>query len=233
MTCVRSGGMTWAKSPPPPSFAAPVGDPLTTFHELYYDSMDKTWMDTRWLGVRTLKCPLDLWVYQEILWETRPDLILETGTAHGGSALFLASTLSQLGGGSVCTIDVADIPGRPEHPLIRYLTGSSTDPAILSEVSELAATAQRVMVLLDSDHSAQHVGRELAAYAGLVTPGCYLIVEDTNINGRPVLPGFGPGPAEALETFLATDDRFEVDRTREKLLMTFNPGGFLRRRMYA
>ena len=65
-----------------------------------------------------------------------------------------------------------------------------------------------------------------------MTPGCYLIVEDTNVNGRPVLPDFGPGPAEALDAFLATDDRFEVDRTREKLLMTFNPGGFLRRRMH-
>jgi cephalosporin hydroxylase len=224
--------MTWANSTPPRGGVASAGDPVTAFHELYYDSMDKTWMDTRWLGVRTLKCPLDLWVYQEILWETRPDLILETGTAHGGSALFLASILSQLGSGSICTIDVADIPDRPAHPLIRYVTGSSTDPGVLSEVTELAGAAERVMVLLDSDHSAQHVARELAAYSGLVTPGCYLIVEDTNVNGRPVLPDFGPGPGEALETFLATDDRFEVDRTREKLLMTFNPGGFLRRRMH-
>lgn len=223
--------MTWSDPTPASTRHAEADDPVARFHELYYDSMDRTWMDTRWLGVTTLKCPLDLWIYQEILWETHPDLIVETGTAHGGSAFFLASMLDLLGGGSVCTIDIDEPPGRPTHPRIRYLKGSSADPLVVSEVAALADGARRVMVLLDSDHSRDHVARELAAYSGLVTPGCYLIVEDTNINGRPVLPEFGPGPAEALESFLAADDRFEVDSSREKLMMTFNPGGFLRRRM--
>jgi cephalosporin hydroxylase len=94
----------------------------------------------------------------------------------------------------------------------------------------LAGSAQHVMVILDSDHQCEHVAKELAAYAPMVTPGCYLIVEDTNVNGHPVVPEYGPGPAEALQQFLVEDDRFELDSSREKLLFTFNPGGFLQRR---
>lgn len=217
------------RSPAPMNPAAPR-DPISAFHELYYESMDDTWKNTYWLGVRTAKCPLDLWIYQEILWETRPDLIIECGTAFGGSALFLASLLDRFDAGLVCTVDVEDIPDRPAHPRIQYLLGSSTDPEVVSQVKVIAASAQRVMVLLDSDHRCDHVARELELYSGLVTPGCYLIVEDTNINGHPVVPEYGPGPAEALEQFLARDERFDVDASREKLLFTFNPGGFLRRR---
>jgi cephalosporin hydroxylase len=84
--------------------------------------------------------------------------------------------------------------------------------------------------VLDSDHACEHVLAELEAYGPLVTPGCYLIVEDTNVNGHPVLAEHGPGPAEAVETFLATGAIFDVDRDRERLLLTFNPGGYLRRR---
>lgn len=222
--------MPWSDPTTTPRALNGTGGPVARFHQLYYDSMERTWMDTHWLGVPTLKCPLDLWIYQEILYETRPDLIIETGTAHGGSALFLASMLDLIGAGCVCTIDVAEVPDRPVHPRIRYVTASSTDPSVIAEMTDLAASAERVMVLLDSDHSCDHVTAELAAYSDLVTPGCYLIVEDTNVNGRPVLPEFGPGPGEALDAFLATDTRFEVDGAREKLLMTFNPGGFLRRR---
>ena len=86
------------------------------------------------------------------------------------------------------------------------------------------------MVILDSDHSRDHVLRELELYAPLVTPGCYVVVEDTNVNGHPVVPRFGPGPMEAVQEYLATTDAFEVDRSREKLLLTFNPSGYLRRR---
>ena len=86
------------------------------------------------------------------------------------------------------------------------------------------------MVVLDSDHSREHVLRELELYAPLVTPGCYLVVEDTNVNGHPVSPGFGPGPMEAVGDYLRTTDDFEVDRGREKFMLTFNPSGYLRRR---
>ena len=202
---------------------------VRAFHELYYDSRDTTWKDTRWRGVRAQKCPLDLWVYQEILHEVQPDLIVETGTAEGGSALFLASMLDLLGRGEVVTIDVLQRPDYPRHPRVTYLHGSSTDPAIVGHVSDLVADGDKVVVILDSDHTKDHVLAEMRAYGPLVTKASYMIVEDTNINGHPVLPDFGPGPWEAVEEFLQGNDQFEVDRSREKLLMTFNPMGYLRR----
>jgi cephalosporin hydroxylase len=202
------------------------------FHRLYFDAhlQGKTWADTRWFGVPLAKCPLDLWVYQEIVAETRPDLVVETGTFEGGSALFFASLLDLVGNGRVVTVDIEQREGRPTHERITYLTGSSTASEIVDEVRGHVAGASRVLVVLDSDHRRDHVLAELRAYGDFVTPGSYLIVEDTNVNGHPVAPEFGPGPMEAVERFLEQDDRFEVDQSREKFLLTFNPGGFLRRR---
>jgi cephalosporin hydroxylase len=202
------------------------------FHRLYYDAhlQRKTWADTRWFGVPLAKCPLDLWVYQEIIVETRPDLVVETGTFEGGSALFFASLFDLVGNGRVVTVDIEPREGRPAHERITYLTGSSTAPEMVDEIRGHAAAAGVVFVVLDSDHRREHVLAELQAYADVVTPGSYLVVEDTNVNGHPVAPEFGPGPMEAVERFLETDERFVVDRSREKFLLTFNPGGFLRRR---
>lgn len=207
-----------------------MGEPGVTeaFHRLYYDTA--VWKDTYWLGVRTQKCPLDLWIYQEILHETRPDLILETGTAHGGSALYLASVCDLLGRGEVVTVDIYPIEGRPEHDRITYITGSSTADEVVAEVERLVTGHERVLVILDSDHSRDHVLDELRIYSRFVTPDSYLVVEDTNVNGHPVMPEHGPGPMEALEEYLAETDEFEVDIAREKFFMTFNPRGFLRKR---
>jgi cephalosporin hydroxylase len=207
------------------------GSPLIdNFHRLYYDGREQTWGNTFWLGHRVLKCPLDLWVYQEILCEVRPELIIETGTYLGGSALFLASICDLLGRGEVVTVDADRREGLPVHPRITYLTGSSTARSIVRTVRDRAQGKTPVMVILDSDHRQEHVTRELAAYAPLVTPGSYLVIEDTNINGHPVDSGHGPGPFEAVEAFLGRHDGFARDPTREKLLLTFNPGGFLTRR---
>ena len=206
-------------------------DIVDGFHRLYYDAAESggTWKNTTWLGVPTEKCPLDLWIYQEILNEARPDVIVETGTRWGGSALFLASMCDLLGRGRVITIDI-DVPGdRPRHDRITYLLGSSTSRTIVDEVHGQARGSERVMVVLDSDHSMDHVLAELRAYADVVNVSSYMIVEDTNVNGNPVLPGFGPGPMEAVNRFLHENDAFEVDRGWEKFLLTFNPGGFLRR----
>ena len=197
------------------------------FHRLYYETA--VWKDTYWLGVRAQKCPLDLWIYQEILYEQRPDLILETGTAHGGSALYLASVCDLLGRGEIVTVDIHPLEGRPEHDRITYLTGSSTAMDIVSELEGLAAGRESVLVILDSDHSRDHVLDELRLYSRLVTPGGYLVVEDTNVNAHPVFPEHGPGPMEAVDAFLAETDDFEVDAAREKFFLTFNPRGFLRR----
>ena len=197
----------------------------------YYEDAG-TWRDTYWLGVPVRKLPLDLWLLQEIIHATRPDLIIESGTFRGGSALYMACMCDLVGAGEVVTVDVVEERGRPEHPRITYLNGSSTDPGIVADLSKRAKLADRVMVVLDADHSERHVSEELHLLAPLVTPGCYLVVEDTIVNGNPVLPGFGAGPAEALARYLADEPGlFEVDsRLPAKTHLTFNPGGYLRRR---
>jgi len=204
---------------------------VEAFHRLYYDAhlFGKTWRDTSWMGIPCAKCPLDLWVYQEIIFETRPDLIVETGTFNGGSALYLASVCDMVGAGRVLTIDVEARRGRPSHRRIQYLQGSSTSRDVIAEVREEARGAGRVMVLLDSDHSKDHVLEELRLYGPLVTPGNYLIVEDSNVNGHPVSPDFGPGPMEAIEQFLERNADFVVDESRQKFYLTFNPRGYLRK----
>jgi cephalosporin hydroxylase len=113
---------------------------------------------------------------------------------------------------------------------LTYVVASSTDHDVVAQVAERAERAGPVLVVLDSDHSRDHVLAELRAYAPLVTPGSYLVVEDTNINGHPVYEAFGPGPMEAVQDFLKERDDFEVDRSREKFLFSFNPGGWLRKR---
>jgi cephalosporin hydroxylase len=200
------------------------------FHRLYYDSGSSTWSNTFWLGTPAQKCPLDLWVYQELLHEVRPEAIVETGTASGGSALYLASICDLLGRGSIVSVDVVDRPDRPTHERITYLTGSSIAPEIQRKVHELVGDRAPVLVILDSDHARDHVLEELRLYSPLVTAGSYLVVEDTNINGHPVLPEFGPGPMEAIEEFVRESREFSVDTTREKFFLTFNPRGYLRKR---
>ena len=195
-------------------------------HRLFYES--GVWSRAWWLGVQAVKNPLDLWVFQEIITETRPEVIVETGTFRGGSAYFLASICDMLGAGEVISIDVEPVRhDYPRHPRITYLGGhSSTDPEIVSEVRACVGD-RRTMVILDSDHSRGHVTAELEAYAPLVSPGCYLIVEDSNIGL--VRKDLAPGPAEAIAAFLAGTREFEADPEREKFFITFNPCGYLRR----
>ena len=186
------------------------------------------WGNTEWLGAKVAKNPLDLWVMQEIVTETRPDIVIETGTYRGGSALYFASLCELLGHGEVMSIDIE--PARPDYPvhrLITYLSGrSSTDDAVVAEV-RARTNGRRAMVVLDSDHSAEHVAAELDLYAPLVGVGCYLIVEDTNVDAvRPDLP---PGPLKAIDEFLSRTSDFAIDREREKWVITFNPKGFLKR----
>jgi cephalosporin hydroxylase len=202
----------------------------SAFHRAYYAAWTdgRATIDLAWLGHKTLKCPMDLWTYQEIVVETRPDLIVECGTHLGGSALYLASLCELIGHGSVLSIDIEALPGRPRHARIDYVTGSSVDPGIVDRVGR-EARGRRAMVVLDSDHAEAHVLAELEAYHGLVAVGCYLIVEDTNVNGHPVLPDFGPGPREAVERFLTAHPEFVVDPDRERFMLTLNPGGYLRR----
>ncbi len=190
------------------------------------------WKAVYWQGVRAVKCPLDLWVMQEIICEQRPDFIIETGTHSGGSALFFASICDLLGHGEVLSIDLqAAKPNYPEHDRITYLDGlSSIDPEVAGLVQRMVAGGS-VFVDLDSDHSRAHVEAELDAYAPLVQPGGYVVVEDTNFGlVWPDRPELLPGPAEAVAAWLERSPEWEADRSREKHGVTFNPGGYLRRK---
>lgn len=187
------------------------------------------WDRTTWLGRPIVKCPGDLWVLQELLCAVRPDLLIETGTYQGGSALFFAQVLELIGHGEVVSIDLVPREGLPTHPRLRYVVGDSLDPSLHARLSEELG-AGRAMVVLDAAHRAEHVLAELRAYAPLVGPGSYLVVEDTAFDGWPAWPEHGPGPATAVAAFLEGDDRFEVDHDAGRHLITLSPGGFLRRR---
>lgn len=214
-----------------PSLSEEERAAISQFHVLYY----RNWLEKgagtinlSWFGHRVLKCPLDLWMYQELLVRTRPEIVIETGTKFGGSALYLASVMDLLGSGRVITIDIEAQPDLPQHPRITYLQGSSTSQEVIEQVYE-AVGSRRCMVVLDSDHHAPHVHAELIAYHPLVQVGDYLVAEDTNVNGNPAFPDFGPGPMEAVHQFLAEHDEFVVDEVCERFLMTLNPSGYLRR----
>ncbi|OIO42521.1 cephalosporin hydroxylase [Candidatus Pacearchaeota archaeon CG1_02_39_14] len=206
-------------------------DIVKKFHRLYFDShrFGKTWGDTFWLGAVTKKCPLDMWVYQEIIHELRPDVIVECGTALGGSALFMATICDLIGNGKIVTIDTKKTPNLPKHKRIKYLVGSSTSKEVLNQVKDMIKKRDKVMVILDSAHNRDHVFNELQLYNNLVTKGSYLIVEDTQLNGHPVYPKYGPGPMEALNDFLKVNNDFMIDKSKEKFYMTFNPRGYLKK----
>lgn len=214
-----------------PKLSADQDSLVNQFHDLYYRRWSSGEADTinlSWFGFRVWKCPLDLWIYQELIVRTRPDVVVETGTNQGGSALFMAMIFDHIGQGRVISIDIEDKPDRPKHPRIRYVTGSSTDPKIVGEVRDDVG-AGSAMVVLDSDHSAAHVYDEMQAYKSLVPRSGYMIVEDTNVNGHPTFPEFGPGPMEAVERFLSESAEFEIDERCQRFMMTLNPRGYLRR----
>lgn len=226
---VRFGSYFLDREQPP--LSSEEAEVVNRFHDLYFRRWITLGADTKnlsWFGHHVVKCPLDLWLYQELLVRTRPDVVIETGTWCGGSALYLAMVLDHIGHGRVITVDIEAKPDRPEHPRIKYITGSSVDAAIIAEVRKATAN-DRAMVVLDSDHSAAHVYDEIIAYNSLVQVGDYLIVEDTNVNGHPVWPDFGPGPMEAVDKFLSENDEFVIDERCERFLMTLNPRGYLRR----
>lgn len=207
-------------------------DIIDSFHDLYYNGLPGEgyiFQRTSWMGVPCAKCPFDMWIYQEILNEIKPDLIVETGTYMGGSALFMAHMLDIIGKGEIITIDVETLHPRPAHPRISYITGSSSDEQLVNSLFERRVENEICMVVLDSDHTKAHVLEELRLFSPQVSAGSYLIVEDTNVNGHPTSPDFGAGPYEAVEEFLQGNAEFTVDETREKFLMTFNPRGFLKR----
>ena len=197
---------------------------IDAFHRVFYASKQTHGL-TFYEGVPVLKNPMDLWVAQEIIWDLRPTLIIETGTAYGGSALYYARQLDRVGEGHVITIDMEPAEKLPTHPRVSYVKGfSSVHQDVVNYVGKAAATHPRVMVVLDSEHSKRHVLDELDNYAEMVTPGQFLVVEDTNLNGRPVPIDWrgGPGPGPAVDEWLPQHPEFARAAMAERYLVTFH-----------
>ncbi len=197
----------------------------------------------RWMGRPIIQVPQDILAMQELIWQVRPSVVVETGVAHGGSAVFYASMLELLGGeGVVIGVDVdirshnrAAIEAHPMAKRIRLIEGSSIDPEVVAEVFRQVGDRGPVIVTLDSNHTREHVLAELRAYAKLVKKGSYLVVFDTLLedlpaqlsSGRPWGPG--NGPKTAVEEFLQENRRFVIDEDIDaKLLITVAPRGWLR-----
>lgn len=202
-----------------------------------------------WLGRPIIQYPQDVVALQEIVWEIKPDLVIETGIAHGGSLILWSSLLelnAMCGGPDDALVIGIDIELRPhnrqaieEHPLSSRVTlvdGSSTAPEVVEAVNQIAANSSTVLVCLDSNHTHDHVLAELEAYSGLVTEGSYCIVFDTIVETMPedTYPdrpwSVGNNPMTAVETFLDNHPEFSVDhKVDSRLMVTAAPGGFLRR----
>lgn len=186
---------------------------------------------TTWLGQPIWQNVLDLWTIQETISEIRPALLIETGTNRGGSSLFYAHLMDLLGHGRVLTIDILELHSL-DHPRVEFLLGSSTDEAIVEQVRQAAAAADGpVMVILDGDHSRDHVARELELYAPLVTPGSLLLSQDGVIDELSIFSDTRPGPLPANRDFLARHPEFEHDTARnDRFLLSHHPVGWLRRK---
>ena len=225
-----------------------VFDASTRFM-LQLDPFDYSYLWT-WMGVPIIQMPADILATQEVIWATKPDVIIETGVARGGSVLFMASLLELMGKGQVIGVDI-DIRAHNRntietHPMSRRVTlieGGSTSADTLARIKAEIPAGARVMVILDSDHSRDHVLAECRAYGELVTPGCYMVVADTMIGHvdeadaprkRSKLWFKGDEPLTALRMFLEEEDSFEVDEVLNgKLVLSSSPGGYIRKKHVA
>jgi cephalosporin hydroxylase len=212
--------------PPDASMEASLDMPL---REVLARGQRRITQVSRYFGIPTMKWPCDFWVYQELLHELRPDVIVEIGNYQGGSALALAHLCDHLGTGRILAVDIDQAhvaPAARAHPRITFL--QSDGVAAAGAARKFAERAGTVMVIEDSSHTYGNTLAVLRAYADLVTPGSYFIVED-GICHHGVEEGPKPGPYEAIVDFLKEDARFAADRSRESFLVTWNPLGYLKR----
>lgn len=204
---------------------------MTLREWLLYHQKDVIFDDCKWMGVRSLKNPLDAWVYQEIIYEVKPDVIIEIGSYAGGGTLFFAHMLDLIGNGMVVSVDIDRSHYNVEHPRITTVTGNSSSEEVVSKVASLCKD-KKVMLLHDGDHNKAQVLLDLKAYSGLVSKGSYILVEDGVVDLFDAGDGMaltGDGPLAAVEEFLRTNSDFEIDESKERYILTYNPKGFLRR----
>lgn len=199
----------------------------------------------KWMGRPIIQYPQDILAMQEIIWEVKPDLIIETGIAHGGSLIYYASLLELIGHGEVLGIDIdirehnrAEIEKHPMIKRIKMIEGSSIDENTVNQVRENAAGKEKVLVVLDSNHTCEHVLQELNYYAPLVSVGSYIVVFDTIVENLPdnYIPGFvrpwgiGNNPMTAVDIFLESNHDFTIDsEVDNKILISVAPRGYLKR----
>lgn len=201
---------------------------IREFNALFHMMANQTWGNTLWRGVPLAKAPTDLWIYQELIHAIKPDLIIETGSFRGGSALYMSDIMRLCENhGKVISIDtdMSNLHSQALHSTVKFLkTSSVSDEAITFVKAHIAAyDCQKIMVVLDSDHEKEHVLREIELYAPLVTVGSALIVEDTNNH---------PGPKEAIDEWYPAQPasyEFRKDFMCEKFMLTFNRDGYLER----
>lgn len=209
------------------------------------ESMEKQYVyNFQWMGRPIIQYPQDILAMQEIFWDVKPDLIIETGIAHGGSIIFSASMLELIGGdGEVVGIDIdirehnrAKIEDHSMYKRVTLIEGSSTSEEVYEQVKELVKGKQKILVVLDSNHTHEHVLKELNLYGSLVSKNSYLIVLDTFVEDMP--KGFfkdrpwdvGNNPKTAVREFLSQHTDFEIDQAIEdKLMITVAPQGYLKR----
>ena len=205
---------------------------IREFNKIYYAS--ERHRETYWVGISSYQNPCDNWVMQEIIAEVKPDFIIESGTALGATTLFYATVLQQVNDrGKVLTIDIRpDFEEAAKFKIwqerVEPITGNSVSPEVVERVSE-RTRGGKILITLDSDHRKEHVLKELQLYARLVSLGSYIVVQDTNVHGHPVMPKLGEGPYEAVQEFLKTNKDFVIDHSKEKFLLTWYPSGFLKR----
>jgi cephalosporin hydroxylase len=194
-----------------------------------------------WLGIPIIQTPEDIVMMQELIWKVRPDVIVECGVAHGGAVVMYSSILELLGKGHVIGVDVEirkyNRVALQSHPLSRRFTlieGSSVEQQTVDEVKRHIRPDDKVLVTLDSNHSAAHVAKELRMYAPLVSSDSYLVVFDGVMQVLTDAPGGSPtwdkdNPWHAVQDFLEENDEFELDPYYNRLKVTYCPGGFLKR----
>ena len=214
-----------------------IKDNIDEYHKFY--EKNRIWEKNTFLGIPCWKLPMDAFVIQELIFKTKPEFIIETGTGYGGSALFYAAICELIGEGRIITVDI-DNNKRKTHrwgqfeweDRIKFIIGDSLDNKVFIDINETVGCESKCMVILDSWHSKEHVYREMLMYNKFVKQGGYMIIEDSHAAGNPVPWDYDDeGPMGAINQWINSyGDKWEIDTDCEKNLLTFNPKGYLRRK---
>ena len=198
---------------------------------LIYHQKEIVFDQVKWMGTRILKNPLDAWIYQEIIHEVQPDVIVEIGSRYGGGTKYFANLLDILGKGMVISIDIDRSVYNLDHERVKVLTGNSSDQKIISRVADLCR-GKAVLVIQDGDHSKKQALEDLENYSRFISVNSYFIMEDGIVDLFHHDDGLGfqdKGPLAAVEEFLSLNSHFAIDSSRERYILTYNPKGFLKR----